>query len=77
MAKHAIRITHIINQQDGYLNPDRVSDHYIAAWVALEDIDPNAGPFQARLQCSWQDRKGRASADGLTLHEVLLFYAAV
>lgn len=32
--------------QDGYLNPDSNRDHYIAAWIALDDIDPHAGPFQ-------------------------------
>lgn len=32
--------------QDGYLNPDANADHYAAVWVALDDIDPHAGPFQ-------------------------------
>ena len=32
--------------QDGYLNPDHNRDHYIAVWIALEDIDPNSGPFE-------------------------------
>lgn len=32
--------------QDGYLNPDDVQDHYIAVWIALEDIHPDSGPFQ-------------------------------
>lgn len=31
---------------DGYLNPDHVADWYVAAWVALDDIHPDAGPFQ-------------------------------
>jgi len=31
---------------DSYLNPEGVDDHYIAAWIALEDINPNSGPFQ-------------------------------
>lgn len=32
--------------QDSYLNPPHVGDFYIALWVALEDIDPDSGPFQ-------------------------------
>ncbi len=32
--------------QDGYLNPDHVADHYIAAWVALADIPACSGPFE-------------------------------
>lgn len=31
---------------DIYLNPDPVLTWYIAAWVALEDIHPDSGPFQ-------------------------------
>jgi hypothetical protein len=32
--------------QDTYLNPDHVGDYYVAAWIALEDIHPDSGPFQ-------------------------------
>lgn len=32
--------------QDGYLNPDTNADHYAAVWFALDDIHPDAGPFQ-------------------------------
>lgn len=32
--------------QDGYLNPDSNLDWYVAVWIALDDIDPDAGPFQ-------------------------------
>lgn len=32
--------------QDGYLNPDHVADHYVAVWVALDDIAMEAGPFE-------------------------------
>ena len=32
--------------QDGYLNPDSNKDHYVAAWIALDDIHPDAGPFE-------------------------------
>jgi hypothetical protein len=32
--------------QDGYLNPDHVGDAYAAVWIALGDIEPDAGPFQ-------------------------------
>lgn len=32
--------------QDGYLNPDTNCDHYVAAWIAVDDIDPDAGPFE-------------------------------
>lgn len=32
--------------QDGYLNPDTNADHYLAVWVALDDVDPDSGPFE-------------------------------
>lgn len=32
--------------QDTYLNPPEVGDAYIACWIALEDVHPDAGPFQ-------------------------------
>lgn len=32
--------------QDGYLNPDSNQDHYVAAWIALDDISSKAGPFE-------------------------------
>lgn len=32
--------------QDAYLNEPEVGDHYAAVWIALGDIDPDAGPFQ-------------------------------
>jgi hypothetical protein len=32
--------------QDGYLNPDTTADHYAAVWFALDDIHPDAGPFE-------------------------------
>lgn len=32
--------------QDTYLNPPHVGDYYIAIWIALETINPDAGPFQ-------------------------------
>jgi hypothetical protein len=32
--------------QDGYLNPDTNRDWYAAVWVALDDIDADAGPFE-------------------------------
>lgn len=32
--------------QDAYLNPPYVGDHYVAAWIALDDIHPDAGPFE-------------------------------
>lgn len=32
--------------QDTYLNPAHVGDYYVAVWIALEDIHPDAGPFQ-------------------------------
>lgn len=31
--------------QDRYLNPESVGKKYIAVWIALGDIDPDAGPF--------------------------------
>lgn len=32
--------------QDDYLNPSSVNSWYAAAWFALEDIDPDSGPFE-------------------------------
>ena len=32
--------------QDSYLNPPDVWSNYVAVWIALDDIDPAAGPFQ-------------------------------
>lgn len=32
--------------QDSYLNPPNVGDYYIAAWIALDTIHPDSGPFQ-------------------------------
>lgn len=32
--------------QDSYLNPPHVGDYYIAAWIALDTIHPDSGPFQ-------------------------------
>tara|TARA_Y100000004_G_scaffold33551_2_gene35661 strand:- start:7876 stop:8769 length:894 start_codon:yes stop_codon:yes gene_type:complete len=32
--------------QDGYLNPDSNYDHYLAIWVALDDIHEDSGPFE-------------------------------
>jgi hypothetical protein len=31
--------------QDGYLNPNSTHDHYLAAWIALDDIHEDSGPF--------------------------------
>jgi 2-polyprenyl-3-methyl-5-hydroxy-6-metoxy-1,4-benzoquinol methylase len=32
--------------QDDYLNPPVVNGHYAAVWTALDEIKPNAGPFE-------------------------------
>lgn len=32
--------------QDSYLNPPHVGDYYVAAWIALETVHPDSGPFQ-------------------------------
>jgi hypothetical protein len=32
--------------QDRYLNPEGVGERYIAAWIALDDVSPDAGPFE-------------------------------
>lgn len=32
--------------QDSYLNPPKVWSSYVAAWIALDDIDDDAGPFE-------------------------------
>ncbi|MES2584780.1 MAG: phytanoyl-CoA dioxygenase family protein [Pseudomonadota bacterium] len=32
--------------QDTYLNPPDLWSHYVAAWIALDDVHADAGPFQ-------------------------------
>ncbi len=32
--------------QDDYLNPPHVNSWYAAAWIALDDIHPDSGPFE-------------------------------
>ena len=32
--------------QDDYLNPEHVNGHYLAAWIALDDIHPDSGVFE-------------------------------
>lgn len=32
--------------QDRFLNPESVGEHYIAAWIVLEDVSESAGPFE-------------------------------
>ena len=32
--------------QDDYLNPEHVNGHYLAAWIALDDIHPDSCPFE-------------------------------
>jgi len=32
--------------QDDYLNPPTVNSWYAAVWMALDDIDPDSGPFE-------------------------------
>lgn len=32
--------------QDTYLNPDDLWSFYAAVWIALEDIEPDSGPFE-------------------------------
>lgn len=32
--------------QDDYLNPHHVNGHYLAVWIALDDIHPDSGPFE-------------------------------
>ena len=32
--------------QDDYLNPPTTNGWYVAAWMALEEIDPRSGPFE-------------------------------
>jgi 2-polyprenyl-3-methyl-5-hydroxy-6-metoxy-1,4-benzoquinol methylase len=32
--------------QDDYLNPPRVNGHYAGVWTALDQIQPDAGPFE-------------------------------
>lgn len=40
--------------QDSYLNEPYVGGHYVAAWLALDDIHPDSGPFQiVPGSCRW------------------------
>lgn len=32
--------------QDDYLNPPEVNGHYLACWIALDEISPDSGPFE-------------------------------
>jgi hypothetical protein len=32
--------------QDWYLNPPHVGGYYVAVWIALDEIDPESGPFE-------------------------------
>lgn len=32
--------------QDRYLQDERIGDHYLAAWICLDDVDPDSGPFE-------------------------------
>ena len=32
--------------QDTYLNVDGIGSYYVAAWIALDDIHPDSGPFE-------------------------------
>lgn len=32
--------------QDTYLNPDYLWSHYLAAWIALDDVSLDSGPFE-------------------------------
>jgi hypothetical protein len=32
--------------QDDYLNPEYVNSWYSAVWMALDDVDPDSGPFE-------------------------------
>lgn len=32
--------------QDDYLNPPHVMAHYVAVWMALDDVSPDCGPFE-------------------------------
>ena len=32
--------------QDRYLNPEAVGERYIAAWIAVDDVSEDAGPFK-------------------------------
>jgi hypothetical protein len=41
-----VRSTERMWHQDDYLNPDYISGRYIAAWIAVDDINSNAGPFE-------------------------------
>lgn len=39
--------------QDDYLNPEHVKSHYIAVWIALDDIHRDSGPFQFVRGSNW------------------------
>ncbi len=41
--------------QDNYLNPAELWSHYVAAWMALDDVHPDSGPFQfVRGSHTWE-----------------------
>lgn len=46
---------------DSYLNEENLWSHYIAAWIALDDIHPDSGPFEfVRGSHKWPTlRKGK------------------
>jgi hypothetical protein len=39
--------------QDDYLNPPYVNSWYCAAWIALDDIHPDCGPFELVVGSNW------------------------
>jgi len=57
--------------QDGYLNPDSNADWYVAAWMALDDIDADAGPFEfvPGSHRSFPPIRNRKMLDALTPEE--------
>lgn len=49
--------------QDGYLNPPGVGDQYLAVWMALDTIHPDAGPFEfVPGSHEWEGRLSRENA---------------
>jgi hypothetical protein len=56
--------------QDDYLNPNYINGWYCAAWCALDDIHPDAGPFQFVVGSHrWPFLRGNKVRDQLTPDE--------
>lgn len=56
--------------QDDYLNPPEVNGHYLAVWIALDDIRPDSGPFEfVPRSHKWPVMRGEKVRAALEPHE--------